>query len=123
MGTWLESGWHETSVGAGSFGPFQIQKTGGNGDPHPDITVSQAEDPNYSAEYMTSDYGQALSTVPNTVWNADPEKAAEITAYRAEHPAETYFASQGQSRVDQAYKAAVKKMIELGISTDFTQNP
>ena len=113
----------ETSVGAGSYGPFQIQNPGESGGPHPDITVAQAEDPNYSSNYMSANYAQALSTVPNAVWVADPEKAAEVTDYRAEHPAETYFASQGRSRVDQAYKAAVKKMIDLGISTDFSTNP
>ena len=116
MGSWFESRWQDADVGdhGNSAGPFQLDLPY-----HPGITVAEAENPNYAAQFMTSDYEDGISKVSPSLWTTNPEQAAEQTAYYAERPAETYYDSQGTAAVNQAYQASIKLMQAGGISTNF----
>jgi cell wall-associated NlpC family hydrolase len=119
-GSHLESKWNNNAVGAGSFGPYQIQDPGNSGGPHPDITVAQAMDPAYSTNYMAPEYRSALRRVDPEKWLANPEAAAEETAYRAERPAQDYYVYRGADDVRQSYEASLDVMRSMGVPTDFS---
>lgn len=84
-----------------SHGPFQI-----NAPYHPDISVSAAEDPTKAVAYMLPRYQSAVGKVPASLWQSDPEKAAEQAAYLAENPAQDYYVARGASTVNNAYAQA-----------------
>lgn len=84
-----------------SHGPFQI-----NAPYHPDISVSAAENPSKAVAYMLPRYQSAVGKVPAALWQSNPEQAAEQTAFIAENPAQTYYASQGSATVDAKYAKA-----------------
>lgn len=112
MGSYLEGGWGPTySVGdAGtSFGPYQMHEGGALDSlagPTLADRVTQAQDAGQATAAMLGRYQAAVQAVPADLWNSNPEQAGEEAAYRAESPALTYYASQGSSRVTQAYQAA-----------------
>ena len=75
-----------------SHGPFQIYHVA-----HPDVTTAEAENPDYAVRYMLPSYIAAAKKVPASLWNTNPEAAAEHTAYLAERPAQDYYASRGSA--------------------------
>lgn len=105
VGSYLESGWSSTAVGDGgtSFGPFQMHiggaLTAAGGTP------AQAENPTWAVQHMLGAYEQGVNSVPSSLWSSNPELAAEEAAVAAERPRVSYIASQGQSKVDQAFAA------------------
>jgi hypothetical protein len=90
----LESNLNSQSSGGGAYGVWQLQ-----GNP-------RGADTSYAASVMIPRYEQAVTKVPASEWQSNPEEAAEEAAYLAERPAETYFAAQGAKRVAQAYSEA-----------------
>lgn len=106
LGALLEGGnltgpWNVGDSGT-SFGPFQIHLPA-----HPGVTAMQANDPRFSANFMVSAYQAAASQIPASLWQSDPELAAEQTAFHAERPSVDYFTSHGSSSVHTAYKSAL----------------
>lgn len=102
MGSALESGGVNTGpFGGGAVGGFQIQLSA-----HPGVTVAQAQDPVFATRFMLGAYTAALAAVPAGLWNTDPERAAEQTAYGAERPAGDYYAVRGTAAVDAAWHQA-----------------
>jgi hypothetical protein len=105
LGSYLESDWNQTAVGdqGTSFGPFQMHiggtltATGGSS--------ADAENPVWSASQMESYYQDAVNQIPASTWKSNPEMAAEEAAVIAESPAESYYQSQGQAAVDNAWTA------------------
>lgn len=106
LGALLEGG----TLGAGpfptgdngtSFGPFQIHLPA-----HPDVTQAQAQDPTSAVQKMLASYQNAEAQVGAAAFKANPEAAAEKTAFLAERPTQDYFASHGQAAVDSAYSQA-----------------
>lgn len=104
-GAALESNQNPGSVGSGSYGAWQIQMLSGR-----DVTPAQAKDPAFAAKFMLGSYSSAVSAVPKSLWKSDPSQAAEQAAYAAERPAQTYYASQGPSRVAAAYNLAASEV-------------
>lgn len=104
VGSYLETSWNPDDVGDNgtSFGPFQMhiggELTAQGGTP------AQAKDPVWAAQHMLGAYTRGVNRVSSSLWSTDPERAAETAAYYAEVPAQDYYASQGQARVDQAWK-------------------
>jgi hypothetical protein len=84
-----------------SHGPFQI-----NAPYHPDISVTDAENPTEAVAYMLPRYQSAVGKIPASLWQSDPEKAAEQAAFIAENPAQDYYVARGSSTVNDAYAAA-----------------
>lgn|GEM_PF-2733489 len=115
-GSHLESGWNTNAVGAGSYGPWQIQLS-----THPDVTKAQALDPAFSTNYMLPAYVAGMKNVDPTLWSLDPELAMEQTAYNAERPAKRYSDGR-QADVHAAFLASVKAMREMGIPITFGLN-
>lgn len=91
MGSYLESGWNDASVGdqGTSYGPFQIHLPA-----HPGVTAAQAEDPSYAVAFMLPAYQAGASRVPAGLWNSNPSAAAATAAYYAERPSVMYPASR-----------------------------
>jgi len=82
FGTGLESGWSDTATNpSGATGPYQILLP-----VHPDITFSQAEDPNASTQFMLPAYKAAVAQVSSNLWASNPEVAAERAVIMAEQP-------------------------------------
>jgi hypothetical protein len=104
VGSYLESSWNPSAVGdqGTSVGPYQIHLPA-----HPGVTSAEASDPVWSTAFMTPAYEAAAAQIPSTLWQSDPEQAAEQTAVLAERPAQTYYAARGQGSVDAAYTAAL----------------
>lgn len=94
-----------SSIGVGdnghSFGYFQI-----NLPYHPGVTGAKARDPQFAVNYMKGAYTAAAAQIPASLWQSNPEQAAEETAVKAERPAKSYYAARGQSAVDRAYNMA-----------------
>ena len=105
LGSYLESTWSQTAVGDGgtSFGPFQMHiggaLTAAGGTP------SDAENPAWAVQHMMSSYVNGVNSVAASLWASDPEQAAEEAAVAAEKPLTSYYASQGQAKVDEAWNA------------------
>lgn len=116
MGSHLESGWSAHAIGAGSYGPWQIQDPGVV---HPDITVAQAFDPAYSTHYMAPAYRAGLNNVDPTLWTTNPEKAGEQTAYNAERPLNDYYNGRAPA-VHAAFLDSLRAMKQRGIPTNFS---
>lgn len=110
LGSHLESNWDPTAVGdnGSSFGPFQMHiggaLTAAGGTPQ------QAEDPVWAAQHMLAAYEAGVNSVPQSLWQSNPEQAAEQAAVYAEKPAQSYFASQGNAAVDSAWQATLSAM-------------
>lgn len=115
MGSYLETSWNPNDVGDNgtSFGPFQMhiggELTAQGGTPQ------QAEDPVWAAQHMLDAYTRGVNHVGASLWNSDPEKAAEMAAVYAEVPAQDYYSSQGSARVDQAWNATQKFLGGSGV--------
>lgn len=104
MGGMLESGLNTNAVGDNgkSFGAFQIYTVA-----HPNVSPSQARDPNFAVRFMLPKYQAAVTKVPDAVWQANPAKAAATAAYYAEAPKNMYPDSRitsSWSTVDAAMK-------------------
>lgn len=84
-----------------SHGPFQI-----NAPYHPDISVAAAQDPSKAVAYMQPAYQRAVDAVPASLWQSDPEQAAEQAAFKAENPAQDYYVARGASTVNADYANA-----------------
>jgi len=101
LGSGLESGWRSNAVGDNntSFGPFQMHiggaLTAAGGTP------AEAENPTWAAQHMLGAYESAVQSIPQSLWQSDPEQAAEQAAVRAERPQVSYYQSQGTARVNQ----------------------
>src|SRR5215469_10050931 len=54
---------------------------------------------------MLPAYQSAVNQVSASLWSTNPEQAAEEAAVLAERPAQSYYSSQGQGRVDQGWAA------------------
>lgn len=110
VGSYLETTWDPSSVGdhGTSFGPFQMhiggELTAQGGTP------SQAQDPTWAAQHMLSAYTRGVARVPASLWSSNPEQAAEQAAVYAEVPAQDYYTTQGQTRVDEAWSATQKAL-------------
>lgn len=110
VGSYLETTWDPSSVGdhGTSFGPFQMhiggELTAQGGTP------SEAQDPVWAAQHMLSAYTRGVAKVPASLWTSNPEQAAEQAAVFAEVPAQDYYTTQGQSRVDEAWAATQKAL-------------
>lgn len=110
VGSYLETTWDPTSVGdqGTSFGPFQMhiggELTAQGGTP------SQAQDPVWAAQHMLASYTRGVNRVSASLWQSDPARAAEQAAVFAEVPAQDYYATQGASRVSQAWAATQKAL-------------
>jgi hypothetical protein len=121
VGSYLESGWNQTAVGdqGTSFGPFQMHVggslTSAGGTP------ALAENPIWAAQHMLDAYQNAAATVPGSTWAGNPELAAEEAAVIAERPAESYYQSQGSSRVNEAW-VATQGALKGKVSTAGTPN-
>lgn len=104
LGSALEGGWGPR-YGVGdsgmSFGPYQIHLPA-----HPGVSAAQALDPVWATNYMLPRYQAAVAQVPNSLWQSNPEAAAEQAAYLAERPKQIYHLARGQQTVDRAYRAA-----------------
>lgn len=87
MGGMLESGLNPNAVGDNgkSFGPFQIYTVA-----HPNVSPSQAKDPNFAVKFMLPQYQAGVNKVPDALWQANPAKAAATAAYYAERPKNMY---------------------------------
>jgi len=112
LGSHLEGGWGPTfSAGDGgtSFGPFQMHEGGalGNLPGTLDQKIAAAQDPTTAVAAMLPDYQGAVGQVPDVLWSANPEAAAEQAAFLAERPAQIYHVARGQQTVDDAYNASV----------------
>ena len=105
LGALLEGGSLSGPWGVGdsgtSFGPFQIHLPA-----HPDVNAAQAADPGFAASFMAPAYQAAAQQVPGSLWDTNPEAAAEQTAFLAERPAKDYYASRGAATVNANYSAA-----------------
>lgn len=98
LGSSFEAGWGPSfSVGdqGTSFGPYQIHLPA-----HPGVTPSEAEDPAWATQYMLPAYEAGVASVPQQLWSADPELAAEEAAVAAERPAVSYVNNYGQESLD-----------------------
>lgn len=115
VGSYLESGLGASEVGDGSYGPFQLQLS--NAGEYPGVTPAMAENPVFAARTMVGQYTTAVAAVPDALWTSDPEMASEEAAYGAERPSETYYQSQGQAKVDEAWAAAQSAEGYLGTPT------
>ncbi len=98
------SGWGVGDQGH-SYGPFQI-----NLPYHPTMTSTTATNPADAVAYMLGSYQRAVNQVAPTLWQSNPEQAAEQAARIAENPAQDYFVARGQSTVDTAYQTAVREL-------------
>ncbi len=82
----MEGGWGPT-FGAGdggkSFGPYQIYTVA-----HPEVSRAQAEDPDWSTNYMYPQYFAASRRA--LPWGTDPAQAGALAAYYAERPKDMY---------------------------------
>lgn len=87
MGGMLESGLNPNAVGDNgrSFGIFQIYLNA-----HPDVTSTQAKDPDFAVRYMLPAYTNGVNKVSASMWNANPMMAAATAAYYAERPKVMY---------------------------------
>lgn len=117
LGADLESSLNPDAVGDNntSFGAFQMHIGG-------DLTSSggtqaNADNPTWAASKMLAAYEAAVNSIPQSLWQSNPEEAAEEAAVAAEDPAESYYASQGTNAVNDAW-ATVQSV--LGGSTGGT---
>jgi len=116
FGSYIESTRKNNASDGEAFGVFQIQKPGVV---HPDVTVAEARDPVFAANYMYPAYVAGLQRVNPGLWLTNPSRAAEEAAYNAERPAGLYSTVRGQAQVDNAWNNTVAWMQVRGISTDF----
>ncbi|MFE3653348.1 hypothetical protein ACFXO2_37140 [Streptomyces sp. NPDC059152] len=102
LGSRLESSWNPGAVGDNgtSFGPFQIHLPA-----HPGVTAAQAQNPAWATRYMLSAYQRGAAAQPESLWQSNPERAAEQAAVAAEAPAQPYYASGGAESVHAAWRA------------------
>lgn len=107
LGGWMESGQNPAAVGDSghAFGPWQINNLA-----HPDVSQAQGSDPSWAAKYMEPSYEAALANVPASLWQSDPARAAEETAYGAERPKVDYYASAGSASVNAAWAKTVAEL-------------
>lgn len=115
MGSHMEGGWGPNySVGDNgtSFGPYQMHEGGALGDLPGNLAAQKTEavDPSTATAAMLPAYQAAVSQVPQSVWQSNPEQAAEQAAVIAERPSQPYYQSQGQTSVDNAYTASLAAM-------------
>lgn len=114
LGAQLEGG----TLGAGPYptgdngqspGPFQIRLYDNSGAPvHGNqITRAQALDPTSAVNFMLGSYQSAVNSIPNSLWQSNPQKAAEQAAFKAERPAQDYYASRGTAGVNASYQTAI----------------
>ncbi len=85
-----------------SFGPYQI-----NLPFHPSMNQQTATDPAAAVAYMLPAYTNAVNAQPASLWQTNPERAAEQAIQAAENPATDYYSSHGASSVHSAYTAAL----------------
>lgn len=104
LGSRLESSWNPGAVGDNgtSFGPFQIHLPA-----HPGVTAEQAQNPAWATRYMLSAYQRGAAAQPESLWQSNPERAAEQAAVAAEAPAESYYSGRGAETVHAAWRATV----------------
>lgn len=109
MGAMLESGLNVNAVGDNgkSFGPFQIYTVA-----HPNVSPSQAKDPNFAVRYMLPQYQAGVSKVPDAIWQANPAKAAATAAFYAERPKNMY----PDSRISSSWKTVQAAMSGQDVS-------
>jgi len=101
LGSSFEGGWGPTfAVGDGgtSFGPFQMHQGGAltaSG-----LSPAQAQDPAQAVAAMLGSYEAGVASVPASLWQTNPELAAEQAAVAAERPANSYLGAYGQATLD-----------------------
>lgn len=99
LAAFLEGG-DLTTWGAGdggrSYGPYQINTNldPRTGKPIHNVSRQQAEDPVFATNYMLPAYRAALAAVPVELWQTDPQRAAALTVFYAERPAQFYNADR-----------------------------
>lgn len=120
FGSYIESRRNNNASNGFAFGVFQIEQPGVV---RKGVTVAQAKDPVFAAEFMFPEYKAALAKVNPKIWQIDPMLAAEQTAYMAEKPARLYRDSRGIATVIEAWNNTLAYMKARGISTDFSVDP
>lgn len=114
-GSELESG-QSNEIVAGAYGYFQIQDPGVV---NPGVTIADALNPAWSADYMYPRYLNALNTVDPALWTSNPEAAGEQDAFAAEHPTVNYYVGQSPANVAAAFNIAIQEMQAIHLSTNF----
>lgn len=119
LGSSFEGGWNAPfPVGdqGTSFGPYQMHiggaLTSAGGTP------SQAEDPTWATQHMVSAYTNAVNQQPASLWQSNPELAAEQAAVAAERPAKSYLASHGQKTLDQHWQLVQGSVVAGSVLND-----
>lgn len=98
-GAGLESGGDPSAAGDGSYGAWQFQ----DGAAPEEGTIAEYDDPAWEAAAIAPRYAAATAAVAPSLWQSNPELAAEEAAYGAERPSVNYYQGQGTAAVDAAY--------------------
>lgn len=105
LGSGLEGGWtspYPVGDNGTSFGPYQMHEGGAL--TALGLTPAQAENARTATKAMLPSYSNAVNQISPTLWQQDPEKAAEQAAVIAEAPAQDYYATHGNSGVNAVWK-------------------
>jgi len=120
LGSKLEGGWtspYPVGDSGTSFGPYQMHQGGlltSLG-----LTPAQAENAATATKAMLPSYTAAANKIPQSLWNSNPEQAAEQAAVIAESPATDYYTSQGTSKVDAAWTSTTGVLGQSATLTSF----
>ena len=102
LGSWLETRWDPAATDGTHYGPFQMALG-------PGITPASASNPVWSATHMLPAYTSAVNQA-GPLWNVDPCKAAEQSAFLAERPPRAYELSQGQGALSSGWAAVLEAL-------------
>lgn len=104
LGSSLEGGWtapFPPGDQGTSFGPYQMHIGGAltaSG-----LSPAQANDAVLATKAMLPAYTRGVLSVPDSLWQSNPQHAAEQAAMVAERPAQDYYTTQGQGNINQKW--------------------
>lgn len=110
-GAYLASRQNPNLVHGTHAGAFQIDLS-----KHKNITKAEAENPVDSVKYLRTAFQQGISKAG---WSKQPQ-SAELAAYYALAPGESFYSTQGTAAVNTAYATALK---QLGVKSQSATTP